>query len=107
VVTLDRLNRSPPDAAVLHDAKGGARVAVQKPHPGIDDEDMKAVMRQHAICGGDRIQQSRHLPLERRTQLSQQPGRRDLVQRRTTDPVAVDDVLVECIGGAHCFRNGR
>ena len=78
--TRNRFDGSPADTAVLHDAQRGSRIAAQEPHPGIDDEDMKAVVCQHLRGGGDRVQQTGDLALERRPQPGKQLFRIDLVQ---------------------------
>ena len=79
VLTLDRFHGSPADAAVLHDAERGRRIAVQKPDPRIDDEDVKAVVCQHLRGAGNRIEQPGDLSLERCPQSSQQARRVDFV----------------------------
>ncbi len=48
VLALDGFDGSPADAAVLHDAERCRRIAVQETHPRVDDEDVKAVVRQHS-----------------------------------------------------------
>ena len=49
MVILHRFHRSPADAAILHDLKRRVLVAIQEPHPGVDHEDVKTVVRQRAF----------------------------------------------------------
>ena len=97
MVVVDGLDGAPSDPARLHHAHRCRRIAVEEPHPRIDDEDVKAVMGQR-VSGGDVIEHAGDLPGERAPQAGQQLVRVDLVEQRAADPVIADHSVIERVG---------